>query len=406
LHYDLAVHGTIYAGGLRELWVYAKDGRVVQLSPGKSDTATEELALDSSQVLMPAATDLHVHLRDWSQSEKETIETGTKSAVAGGVTTVADMPNTEPRVDSAEMVTKRIELLREKSFVDFALHAGVPSDTKEVQAMRDAGAFAVKLYPAELGRFPAILAEASDVGMKVAVHAEDQDAIESDEREKAEARAIRILVKEMDASSEVRFAHVSTFDGATQIMRAKETHSRVTSEVTLHHLFMSDQQAEGRIGKGRRVNPQLRPASNGVKMRQLLQDGAFDFLASDHAPHTDSDKRDGAPGFPALEYALPLFLTKTNDFALATRLYCDAPSKYLGLRKGRIEPGYAADFVIVGRKESKIDPQRFVSKGRVTPFSGETLRYSVDKVIKAGVTIYSEGEFRKTSASLVPPQVH
>ena len=102
--FDLAIHGRVYAGELAEAWVSIKDGVIVKVSSEAAGRAAATLELDDGQILIPAATDLHVHLRDWTQAEKETVETGTKSALAGGVTTVADMPNTVPRLETAELV--------------------------------------------------------------------------------------------------------------------------------------------------------------------------------------------------------------------------------------------------------------------------------------------------------------
>jgi dihydroorotase len=134
-----------------------------------------------------------------------------------------------------------------------------------------------------------------------------------------------------------------------------------------------------------------------------MRQGVFDFYATDHAPHTLEEKFQGSPGFPALELALPLFLTKTRNVALVSRLYCEAPAAYLGIRKGKIARGYSADLVVIGRRDSVVDPEKFVSKGRVTPFVGETLRFAVERVFKNGMTVYdAEGaRFTKHAPVLI-----
>ena len=402
--FDLAIHGMFYAGGMKEGWVYIKDGKIAKVSHVRLEKAEAEITLAKSQFLLPAATDLHVHLRDWSQARKETVETGTKSALAGGVTTVVDMPNTEPKLDSAANVEKRVELLRENGFADFAVHAAVPDSTKDVASLKKAGAFAIKLYPPDLGRFPDLLKEASKVSMKVAVHAEDNLLTGTEAAQYAEGVAIRRILQQVGRSSEVRFAHVSTFDGASELVRSKLTHRRLTGEVTPHHLFMSEDVADERIGVTKKVNPSLRSSSNSGKMRRLMRQGAFEFYATDHAPHTVEEKFQGAPGFPALEFALPLFLTKTRDVELVTRMYCEAPASYLGIKKGKVAPGYHADLVIMSRRQWKIDPDNFVSKGRVTPFAGEVMRYAVDHVFRGGSTVYQAGKFRRVTPRLVSPE--
>jgi dihydroorotase len=405
--FDLAIHGRFYAEGLTSGWVYVKKGKIAKVSRERLEKAEAEITLSDSQFLLPAATDLHVHLRDWSQAKKETVESGTKSAVAGGVTTVADMPNTDPVLGSAGAVERRVELLRANGFADFAIHAGAPASPKEVAALRRAGAFALKLYPPDLGRLPEMLKEASRARMKVAVHAEEHALVGTGAASYAEGVAIRKILQQLGTSSEVRFAHVSTFDGASELVRSKPFHRRLTAEVTPHHLFMSDGVADDRIGVTSRVNPSMRSASNSLKMRRMMRQGAFEFYATDHAPHTVEEKFQGAPGFPALEFALPLFLTKTRDVALVTRMYCEAPAAYLGIRKGKISAGYLADLVIIGRRDWKIDPEKFVSKARVTPFAGEVMRYAVDHVFKGGSTVYQGGRFRRVAPKLVAPaQLH
>jgi len=399
--FDLAIHGRVYAGALTYGWVYVKGGRIAKVSRERLGKAEAEITLSGSQFLIPAATDLHVHLRDWSQARKETVETGTKSAVAGGVTTVADMPNTAPKLDSPDVVEKRVELLRDRSFADFAVHAAVPRSLGELATLQRAGAFAVKLYPPDLARFPEVLKEATRLGMKVAVHAEEQAMVGTGAAADAERVAIDRILSQVGPSSDVRFAHISTSQGASAVARSKSSHRRLTGEVTPHHLFMSEGVAEKRIGITRRVNPSLRSVSNSFRMRQMMRQGVFDFYATDHAPHTVEEKLQGAPGFPGLEFALPLFLTKTRDIALACKLYCESPAAYLGIKKGKVARGYLADLVVIGRRDWKVEPEKFVSKGRVTPFAGEVLRYSVEHVFKAGDTVYQDGRFRKTASELV-----
>lgn len=398
--FDLAVHGRAYVGELAPSWVYVKDGAIAKVSKERAGPASQTIELEPGQFLIPAATDLHVHLRDWSQAKKETVETGTRSALAGGVTTVADMPNTVPRLDGPELVERRVKLLRRSSLADFAVHAA-PPEFGEYRHIRESGAFAVKLYPPDLDEFPVVLKKAGRAGLKVAVHAEDASMVARGATSGAELVAIERILQEVDATSQVRFAHVSTPAGARAILSAKGTHPWLRTEVTPHHLFVDASTAARRIGPSSRVNPQLRSASAVKAMRGLLEAGAFDFLASDHAPHTREEKLKGAPGFTALELTLPLFLTKTGNLRLLCAMYCEAPASYLGIKKGRISPGYIADLVILGRTPWTVEPDRFYSKGRVTPFAGEEVRYSVDSVLMGGRTVFRDGKFLRHRTRLV-----
>ncbi len=399
--FDLAIHGRVYAGELAEAWVSIKDGVIVKVSSEPAGRAAATLELDDAQILIPAATDLHVHLRDWTQAEKETVETGTKSALAGGVTTVADMPNTVPKLETGELVEARVQLLKDRSFVDFAIHAAPPAESAELRKIRRAGAFALKLYPPDLPSFRGLLKRAGSEGLKMAVHAEDEKMLAAGRSPEAELVAVRKILGEVGPRSQVRFAHLSTSEAAHAVLAKKQSHAGLTIEVAPHHLFMDSRTSMARIGEASRVNPQLRSQANSRAMRGLLKEGCFDFYATDHAPHTLKDKlTKGAPGFPGLELALPLFLTKTEDVPLLCRMFCEAPAAYLGTRKGKISPGYCADLVVLSRRRWRVDPEKFVSKARVTPFVGEELRFAVDQVLMRGSTVYREGGFVRHPALL------
>jgi dihydroorotase len=404
--FDLAVHGKTFLGKLTDAWVFIQDGKIALVSNGPAGKASATLELDNSQFLIPAATDLHVHLRDWSQSEKETVETGTKSALAGGVTTVAEMPNTVPKLESARLVEARADLLREHSYTDHAIHAAPPKSPDDFMRIREAGAFALKLYPPDLPRLKPILKHAASAGLRVVVHAEESSMVAPYESAGAEPAAVNKILGQVGRSANLRFAHVSTPTAAEAIAATKRTHHNLTIEVAPHHLFMDAPTATERVGAAAKVNPQLRSRSSARAMVRLLREGRFDFYATDHAPHTVDDKlAKGAPGFPGLEIALPLFLTKTNDLALVCKMYCEAPAAYLGLKKGVIAPGYSADLVVVSRRNAIIDPESFVSKGRVTPFGGEELHYAVDQVFLRGSSVFNRGRFFKRPTKLVrgPP---
>jgi dihydroorotase len=236
----------------------------------------------------------------------------------------------------------------------------------------------------------------------MAVHAEDEKMLAGDRSPDAELVAVRKVLGEVGPRSQVRFAHLSTSEAAHAVLAKKQSHPGLTIEVAPHHLFMDSRTSVARIGEASRVNPQLRSQANSRVMRGLLKEGCFDFYATDHAPHTLKDKlTKGAPGFPGLELALPLFLTRTENVPLLCRMFCEAPAAYLGTKKGKISPGYSADLVVLSRRRWRIDPEKFVSKARVTPFGGEEMRFAIDQVFMRGSTVYREGRFVTQPARLV-----
>lgn len=402
--FDLVVRGRIFSGNLRQGSVYIKDGKIARVTADDSERAERRVLLRPNQFLLPAATDLHVHLRDWNQAYKETVESGTKAALSGGITTIAEMPNTDPRLDTAESVRRRIKLLRERSYVDFAVHAGVPERVSELERMQAAGSFAVKIYPQEMPRFREVARMAESLGMKITVHAEVGAMIGTSGEPLAEVECVKGLLSLAGRGMNVRFAHISTVAAAALINRKRREGFNMRMEVTPHHLFMTRLLSESRIGLASSVRPPLRSGGNVRKMRSLLRRSIFDFYATDHAPHSRKEKsrKNPAPGFTALEFAFPLLLAREGP-ERACKLYCENPAKHLGIRKGLIERGYEADLVIFSRRNWPIDPSKFVSKGRVTPFEGDTLDYGVDIVFKAGRIAYERNRFHKQNVTAVPP---
>lgn len=402
--FDLLVRGRIFSGELREGTVYIKDGKIAKVTSDDTGKADEKVRLRSNQLLLPAATDLHVHLRDWNQSHKETVESGTKAALAGGVTTVAEMPNTDPRLNTAERVKRRIKLLREKSYVDFAVHAGVPERVRELEEMQAAGSFAVKIYPQEVARFREVARAAAKLGMKIAVHAEENSMVGTGKESLAERECVRGLLPLIERNMDVRFAHISTESATTLINQRREQGFNLGMEVSPHHLFMTKLLSESRIGLASSVRPPLRNAGNVRKMISFLKRSAFEFYATDHAPHSRKQKFTGkpAPGFTALEFAFPLLLTK-DRVARVCKMYCENPARYLGIPKGLIERGYEADLVVFSKRSWIVDPSKFVSLGKVTPFEGDRVGYSVDTVFKGGKVAYERNRFQRQSAKAAVP---
>lgn len=393
--FDLVISGkTFVTNRLEERWVCVKEGiiRKVSKNPEVGDCVVR---LEEGQLLLPAGTDLHVHLRDWSQSAKETVESGTKAALAGGITTVADMPNTQPPVNTTEMVKQRIELLEYKAYTDFAVHSGVPGSIKELRSIREAGAFAVKFYPKDLDSFPIFLDACGKLGMKCVVHAEDANLIDTESDYSAEESGTSQLLKYLRPGVDVRFAHVSLPGVLSKIFALH----LASSEVSPHHLLVS---AEECSGKECAVRPPLRSRRDVTELRSLVLEGLAAFFASDHAPHTPSDKEGNppSPGFVGVELIYPLLLTEFG-IPLTCKLLCENPAKYLGIMKGKIEPGYTADLVIFEKKGWTLEREHLHSLNSNTPFLGRAMGFKTVNVYKGGVEVYLKGTFSRPPVQVV-----
>lgn len=393
--FDLVVNGrALVASGIENKWVCVKDGIIRKVSTGP-ETGDEIVRLKENQLLLPAGTDLHVHLRDWGQSTKETVESGTRAALAGGITTLADMPNTDPPLNTPERVKQRIELLKSKAYTDFAVHAGVPENAQMLSSLKEAGAFALKFYPKDLNVFPSFLEGCTRLGIKCVVHAEDPDLIGTEREYAAEGSGTLRVLRYLQPGADVRFAHVSLPDMLSRIF----TSGLAVSEVSPHHLLVSAEEcAEGRCS----VRPPLRTRDDVMTLRALVLKGLATFFASDHAPHTTWDKEGNppSPGFIGVEFIYPLLLTEFG-LTLTCKLLCENPARYLGIRKGKIEPGYIADFVVFERKKWLLRGEDLHSLSRNTPFLGRTMDFKVTGVYKGGAMVYQEGAYVRSAVQVV-----
>ncbi len=321
-------------------------------------------------LILPAGIDVHVHFRDFRERYKETIESGSLSALYGGICLVVDQPNTNPPVLDHKVYLRRMEIARRNSYVDYSLNIGLTEDNKgfiidEIEEIE-------KMY-----RIPAIgevflehrifqvsydtlrfLKETIRDKKIITVHAEDPNLIRDEFRPKeAEVKAVKKCLE----IGGFYFCHVSTNEALNMIYS-----SNSFSEVTPHHLLLSD-----RLVKFR-VNPPLRCED---ERRELFKNiHKADVIASDHAPHTIEEKRDGLPGFPGVEvmYPILMYLVKIGQLDLSTlveRISIN-PARIFNFKKyGGIEVGNYANLAVFDLSDVKeIKADSLHSKAGWTPY--------------------------------------
>lgn len=345
----------------------------------------DEVEDHGDRLILPGGVDVHVHFRDPGLTEKEDFASGTRSAAIGGVTTVADMPNTKPPVTTRDALRDKAARVRGRAAVDYALYAA-PRDGASAADLADAAAF--KVYMAEstgglqvdadaLGE---ILAAAASAQKLVVAHAEDARKFAKDapptlaghsraRPKESEVEAIRTLAR-LRGDGPVHVAHVTCVEALEAVPEG------VTTEATPHHLFLDYTRPLKAFGK---VNPPLR----GPEDRQALWDafaaGRIDIVATDHAPHTREEKEEPfeeAPsGLPGVATSLPLLLRQVRAETLSLERFVEAtasrPAEILGVPKGRIEVGRDADLIVVDAREvARITPRRVRYKCGWTPFEG------------------------------------
>ncbi|KAB1193021.1 dihydroorotase [Haloferax sp. MBLA0076] len=384
--------------------VRVEDGRITAV--GDLDPVTDEATIDADEnLLLPGAIDVHVHFREPGFEHKETWETGSQSAAAGGVTTVADQPNTNPTTTSGEGFDAKAERAT-KSCIDYGINGGVTPDW-DPESLFDRPLFALgEVFLADstgdmgidADLFESAAERAGDAGVPVTVHAEDADlfddaAIEGDlggtghdaaadawsayRRAEAEATAVERAIRVGgETGAQIHIAHTSTPEG---VDAARD--GGATCEVTPHHLFLSRDDLSD-LGTYGRMNPPLRSEERREAMFERLADGRIDVVATDHAPHTTAEKDqsllDAPSGVPGVETMVPLLLGAAVEGDLSLETVRDVvatnPADIFDLpQKGRIEEGADADLALYDLDAAReIRGDDLHSKCGWTPFEGFT----------------------------------
>ncbi len=370
--------------------------------------------------ILPGLIDIHVHLRDLKESDKEDYETGTMAAAAGGVTTVVDMPNSDPPVLDKKTLDEKIARARELRYVNVGFYSGISSiiEKFDVQMIRDI--LGLKVYPhapldedtkytRERIRECTRLAVASDLpllfhpdlpaSMKAPKNMEEFFLAHSCEDEVKSVQSFIDAKVEYEARLHVCHVSCATTARLIQENRAEDT---LTAEVTPHHLFLSGGDFPHDDGLAKMLPPLRSPYDNKMLMEGLRQTCAIDCVASDHAPHKKWEKTapflKASSGIPGLETTLPLMLTEVFEKRLPwidyLRVCSSAPARILGLEtKGILTPGYDADIVLARIQEGTITGENFFSKAKITPFEGRRVLARVITTIVGGVVVFDNDEF-------------
>ncbi|MDE7039148.1 MAG: dihydroorotase [Lachnospiraceae bacterium] len=407
-----------------------RDGRYDVLIEGdRIGKVAEHIEAEADRVIeakgcyvMPGLIDLHVHLRDPGLEYKETLTTGGRAAVKGGVTTVCAMPNTKPVTDTKEKVQSVHERAAGESLAHVIQLGAVTigqegKELADIRGMAEAGCHAVSedgksVMNASLYREGMRIAGES--GISVFAHCEDQTMVEGGVMN-ADANAERLGLKGITNSVEdviaardillaketgvrLHLCHCSTADSVKMVRLAKEEGLPVTGEVCPHHFILSSDDIEEDNGRYK-MNPPLRSREDVKALCQGLKDGVMDVIATDHAPHAREEKdksmAEAAFGIVGLETSAALTYTslvKTGVLSMTEMVekMSSNPARILGLEdRGGISEGMAADVTVFDPQRTyKIDKDTFASKGKNTPFDGYEVAGEVVCTIVDGRVVY------------------
>ena len=427
--YDLLIRGgTIVsskAHGVADVGI--RDGKIAEI--GDLSSASAEAVIEAAGLhLLPGIIDTQVHFREPGMEHKEDIESGTRAAILGGVTTVFEMPNTSPPTVSAEALQDKMQRAfgqtgTPRAWCNIAFFVGATTENAGQLAGLEMqpGTPGVKIF---MGSSTGSLLVPDDESLRMVlqsgsrrcpIHAEDSDRLEARKSllsadphprehpflrdpECARIATERILAISQETRRPVHILHVSTADEISLIRAAKMRGLGTTAEVTPQHLFFQAPECYEQLGSLVQMNPPVRDRRHQQALRKALQEGVFDVIGSDHAPHTADEKAfpyPGSPsGMPGVQTLVPVMLSFVNEGLLSlhefVRMACEGPAEIYGIQgKGRIESGFDADITIVDLGSKRVVEKRWLqSKCGWSPFEGMVLQgFPVHVILGGGIAV-------------------
>jgi dihydroorotase len=400
------------------------DGKIAAIGKEIKETGAEVIDARGMHIL-PGLVDAHCHLRDPGLEYKEDIASGTRSAAKGGFTSIACMPNTSPVTDNQAVIQYIINKAKTEGVVHVYPIGAITKGQKgeelaEIGELKASGAVAVSddgkpVRNASLMKKALQYAAMFDI--KVISHCEDPDLADEGVMNEGyqstvqglrgipsaaeEVMVARELVLAEYTGAPVHIAHVSSELSVDLIRNAKKRGVRVTAETCPHYFALTDEACSG-FNTLAKVNPPLRTQEDIEAVIEGLKDGTIDVIATDHAPHHVDEKNvefnAAANGMVGFETALPLgvtLLVKPGHLTLQQLVekMCTNPSQVLGIDKGTLETGKAADLTIVALDEKyTVDIRQLASKSKNSPFHGFELSGKVYYTLVDGKVIVRDGE--------------
>lgn len=398
-----------------------EDGKIVEIAKDiEASSGNEEIIDARGKIVVPGLIDVHVHFRDPGQTHKEDLVTGSQAAIAGGFTSVVQMANTSPKIDSKEKIIEHYKRARDLPLKVFTVSAltrnfgDLELVDMEENFKRGALAFTDDGIP---NRNSKLILEAMNrakkLGAIISFHEEDPELIEqnginhSEVSDKlgiygspkiAETSFIaRDVAMAIYTGAKISIQHISTGLGVDLVKFGKEMGANIYAEVTPHHIALNDS-AVLEYGSLAKMNPPLRSEEDRLRIIKGIKEGTIEIIATDHAPHTAEEKSKEitkAPsGIIGLETSFSicyenLVLTKEISLMKLIELMSTNPARIYGLEGGEISQGKIADLAIIDlESEYKID--KYKSKSSNTPFKDKTLRGEVLYTISEGKIVFKK----------------
>lgn len=431
--------GTIAIEGshIKEvLWADAEDHDYRMAKLLKENPDAEVWMLEGKHVIA-GGIDAHVHFREPGLTHKADMETESRAAVAGGVTTVFDMPNTKPATVTAEALKSKMDLACGRTLTKTAFHIGATNDNAQmICSLVREGDPQTGLKPEDIPGVKVFMGSSTgnmlvDQGESleklfaikekpVLVHCEDEATIKANlaaaiekygqdipftEHENIRSRraciksSITALEMAMKHGTRLVLCHISTKEEAEMARAAKANNPGITAETSCNYLWFSNEDYD-RLGSKVKCNPAIKSGNDKAALRNALAEGTIDTIGSDHAPHLLSEKEgtytEAPSGLPTIQQSLPVLLTVAHEeeipLSRIAAVFSENASTLYNLNRGKIQSGYEADLVVFDyNKEFVVKAEDQYSKCGWTPYEGVTLKGYIETVFIDGKPVMKEG---------------
>jgi dihydroorotase len=391
-----------------------------------------ELIDASGKFLLPGAIDDHVHFREPGLTYKADIESESRAAVAGGVTSFMDMPNTVPQTITQKLLEQKFKRASKVSLSNYSFYVGATNDNLEELLNTDSSKVCgIKVFMGSstgnmlVDSMETLSSLFSKSKMLIAVHCEDEHQIQtnlSSVREKfgeeipfsehprirdasacfkSTSKAVELAKK---YETRLHVLHLSTAREIALFEAGPVNSKKITSEVCVQHLWFSDADYE-KYGSRIKCNPSIKSANDQQGLLKALNENRIDIVASDHAPHTTEEKSQSylncPSGGPLIQHSLVAMLELSRNGKISiekvVEKMCHTPADLFGIEKrGYIRKGYKADLVLIDTGRWTVTKENILSKCGWSPFEGETFYYSVNKTFVNGNLVYENNDPNKT----------
>ncbi len=400
--------------------ILTQDSAIAKVSKGIKEEA--DFTIDAAdKIVMPGLIDMHAHLREPGREDKETVESGTRAALKGGITCVLAMPNTFPAIDSVEHIRLLKDIIKNSAHAHVLISGAITrgrlgEELADIAGAKKEGAVATTDDGHSVDSDTLMLEAlktAQAQGMLVICHSEDKKlsnngvvncgltstrmglrGISKESEYKRVQRDIELAEK---AGARVHIAHVSCRESLELIAAAKKKGINITCETAPHYFSLSEEDVLG-FDTNMKMNPPLRSKQDMTAIRAGLADGTIDVIASDHAPHTENEKdiefERAEFGVVGLETILAASITELVEKGVLTwmdlvRKFTVNPARILGIPKGSLKEGADADLIVIApRKEWLVEKASLASKSKNCAFLGRSLKGVVEYAICSGRIAY------------------